>query len=91
MLIGVIVPLYKYKGDADDPNNYRGTTLLSCLGKLFTSIINDRLTKFSNRYDIVQETQAEFRQGYSTLDHFFLLKNIIDLLLWKKKKLFFLF
>ena len=90
-LIGVIVPLYKNKGDADDPHNYRGITLLSCLGKLFTSIINDRLTQFSNRYDIVQETQAGFRQGYSTLDHIFLLKSIIDLFLWKRKKLFCLF
>ena len=79
--------MYKNKGDADDPHNYRGITLLSCLDKLFTSIINDRLTHISNRYAIVQETQAGFRQGYSTLDHIFLLKSGIDLFLWKRKKL----
>ena len=65
--------------------------MLSCLGKLFTSIINDRLTHFSNRHDIVKETQAGLRQGYRTLDHIFLLKSIIDLFLWKRKKLFCLF
>ena len=38
--IGAIVPLYKGKGPKDDLDNYRGITLLSCLGKLFTSLIN---------------------------------------------------
>lgn len=71
-LMGVIVPLYINKGDFDEPNNYRSITFLSCLGKLFTSILNDRLTQFSDRHNIIKETQAGFRQGYSTLDHIFL-------------------
>lgn len=90
-LVGVIIPLYKNKGSMDDPNNYRGITLLSCLGKLFTSILNERLTLFSNSCNIVKETQAGFREGYSTVDHIFLIKNIIDLFLWKKKFVFCLF
>ena len=40
--IGIIIPLYKNKGSIDDPEKYRGITLLSCLGKLFTSAINLR-------------------------------------------------
>lgn len=79
--IGVIVPSYKNKGDIKDPHNYRGITLLRCLSKLFTSISNERLTEFSDKCNIVQETQAGFRQGYSTLDHIFLLKKIVDFLL----------
>ena len=35
--IGVIKPIYKQKGDKKSPANYRGTTLTSCLGKLFTA------------------------------------------------------
>jgi hypothetical protein len=34
---GLIVPIYKKKGEVTDPNNYRGISLLSCVGKIFTS------------------------------------------------------
>ncbi len=90
-LIGVIVPLYKNKGDKTDVNNYRGVTLLSCIGKLFTSILNERLREYVNVNNIISEAQAGFRAEYSTLDHIFLLKCVIDLFLWKKEKLFCLF
>ncbi len=90
-LAGIIVPLYKSKGDIQDVNNYRGITLLSCMGKLFTSILNERLSNFSDTMNIINETQAGFRHGYCTLDHIFLLKCIIDLFYRKKMKLFCLF
>ena len=38
---GLGVPLHK-KGSLNDVNNYRGITLLSCLGRPFTRIINKR-------------------------------------------------
>ena len=41
-----VMPIYKNKGSANAPNNYRGISSLSCLGKLFTSCINNRLTDF---------------------------------------------
>ena len=36
---GSIVSLYK-KGDAEDPGNYRGITLLNVVGKMFCKILN---------------------------------------------------
>ena len=84
-LNGIILPIYKNKGDSKDPDNYRGITLLSCLGKLFTSVINNRLNKYADKIHLINENQAGFRKKYSTTDHIFLLKNIIDLHLKQKR------
>ena len=42
-LEGAIRPIYKNKIDSKSPENYRPITILSCFGKLFTSILNARL------------------------------------------------
>ena len=46
--LGIIMPLYKNKGSVNDPDNYRGITLLSFFSKLFTSALNYRITIFWN-------------------------------------------
>jgi hypothetical protein len=46
-LIGMIKPIYKNKGDKFDPKNYRPITIVSCLGKLFTAILNERITFYA--------------------------------------------
>ena len=43
---GFIKPIYKNKFSGADANNYRGITILSCLGKLFTSVLNNRLNEY---------------------------------------------
>ena len=35
----LIVPIYKNKGDLDDPNYYRGIALISCLAKLLRTFL----------------------------------------------------
>ncbi len=87
-VIGIIKPIYKNKGDINDPDNYRGITLLSCFGKLFTSILNDRLTTYINLNEMMSEAQAGFRKGYSTTDQIFTLKCIVELLLCQGRRLF---
>ena len=47
------VPLYK-KGDKKCVDNYRGITLLSCLSKLFTSVLNGRIEKFCEKKNLFQ-------------------------------------
>jgi hypothetical protein len=84
--IGIIIPIYKKKGDINDPDNYRGITLLSCLAKVFTSVLNNRLTEFLEDFKIIGEEQAGFRKGYSTTDHIFSLYCIISLYLNCLKK-----
>ena len=85
---GRIVPIYKQKGDRSRPENYRGITLLSCFGKMFTSLLNKRLGEFATQNSTISENQTGFRAGYGTTDHVFLLSSIIDLYLSKKLKLF---
>ena len=85
---GMIKPIYKNKGDPLNPENYRPITLLSCLGKLFTSIINERLNLFLNENNILLENQAGFRKNYSTNDHIFVLYSLIEILKQRKKKLY---
>ena len=65
-----------------------GITLLSCLGKLFTTILNNRLCEFSNVNHMIKENQAAFRKGYGTLDHIFLLKSLIEMYFAKRKRLY---
>ena len=57
-LEGTIKPIYKNKGNSMQPQNYRPITILSCVGKLFTSILNNRLTRFLNNDNILSENQA---------------------------------
>ena len=91
--LGTIIPIYKNKGDPQAPENFRPITLLSCVSKLFTSVLNNRLNKFLEDNNILIENQAGFRKSYSTLDHIFTLNSIVEILRLRqqKKKLFCLF
>ena len=85
---GKIRPIYKNKGPITDPNNYRLITTLSCLSKLFTAVLNERLTDFLEENDMLNENQAGFRKSYSTTDHVFSLYVLIEIMKFEKKKLF---
>ena len=47
------------KGDVLDPNNYRAISVSSCLSKLFTAIINDKLSTFYDNNKIIPHKQIE--------------------------------
>ncbi|MES9880123.1 MAG: reverse transcriptase family protein, partial [Sedimenticola sp.] len=84
---GYIVPLHK-KGNTNDVGNYRGITLLSTIGKLFSRILNNRLTNWAETYYVYVESQAGFRKHMSTVDHVFILHGIITNLINQGKKLY---
>lgn len=85
--IGIIKPIYKNKGDPLKPENYRPITILSCLGKLFTLIINNRLTEYTKTHNTIGSCQAGFRQNHSTADNLFIIKSLIDIARSNKNKL----
>ena len=86
--VGNIKPIYKNKGDPQKPENYRPITLVSSLGKTFTSIINNRLKTYAENYDLISWSQAGFRKHHSTTDNLFIIKCLIDIVRARKKKLF---
>ena len=87
-VLGNIIPIYKNKGKAQNPENYRPITLLSCVGKLFTRIISNRLTKYAEEYNLLNDCQAGFRKGYSTTDNLFIINSLIDIMKMKRQKLY---
>ena len=83
----IIIPLHK-KGDKNNPDNYRGISLLSILSKVFTHIINSRLTRWTESNSVLNDAQAGFRKGRSTIDHMFTLYAAIEKHLLKNTKLY---
>ena len=86
--LGEILPIFKNKGNPKLAENYRPITLLSCFGKVFTSILNNRLNKYAESYELINSCQAGFRKGYSAVDNLFVIQSLIDILKSSKRKLF---
>ena len=81
---GIVIPLHK-NGSQFDPNNYRGITLNSCLGKLFCHVLNTRITSELEMMSFLKQEQAGFRKNYRTSDHIFILRTIVDKYVLKSK------
>lgn len=73
----VITPIFK-QGEKYDPNNYRGITVSSNLGKLFCSIINERLIQFIQEHKILNNCQIGFMPKQRTSNHIYTLHTLID-------------
>lgn len=82
-----LVPVFK-SGDVNDPGNYRGISLVSNLGKLFTSILNLRLLTWASSNNVLTDAQFGFRNGYSTVDAIFCVYSVIQNILCKGKRLY---
>jgi hypothetical protein len=81
----LITPLHK-KGDKSDPNNYRAIAVGSNLGKLFSSILLDRLIIFRNTYCPDPINQLGFVKDAQTNDHILTLTTTIEKYVnWKKR------
>ena len=72
----VVLPPFK-KGDANNPNNYRGISLCGASSKVYSTIINLKLQERVEMNNITGECQAGFKRNYSTTDHMFTLLVLI--------------
>ena len=85
----IIAPIPKSKSGFNcDPLKYRGISLISTLGKAFSSFINNRIVKYYNLLDLICEEQNGFRAKRSCTDHIFNLNSIIRSRLLVNKSLF---
>ena len=54
------------------------------MGKIYTSILNRRITFYVNIYVKIAKAQAGFREGYTTVDNAFILSACVQKYLNKK-------
>jgi hypothetical protein len=80
----LIVPIHK-SGSTEDKGNYRGISLLSCISKIFTSILNNRLQKWAEENDRMFEEQGGFTKGKGTVDQIFILQSLVSKYLCKER------
>ena len=78
----IISPLHK-KGCKSDPDNYRAVAVSSTIGKLFSTILLERILKFKKTDCPDPINQLGFSKGAQTYDHILTLNTIIS----KYKKL----
>ena len=74
--LGMVVPIFK-EGPKLDPSNYRGITLISCIGKLFLSILNNRLIEFVKEKKLLSPSQLGFVTGNRCSDAHIIIYNLI--------------
>ena len=74
----VITPIPKSSTkDPCVPLNYRGISLLSCIYKLYSSLLNVRITKHCEENGYIVDEQNGFRSKRSCQDHIYVLSAII--------------
>ena len=83
-----LVTLYK-GGGSDDPNNYRGKSIGSCLAKLYSTVLYLRILEANEKFQLITNKQIGFLKGFRTADHLLVLDTIINEVVHKhRQKLF---
>ena len=74
--MGLIVPIWKRKGDVHEPGKYRGITLFSQVLKLLERLLDARIRRRVEG-DFVEEQQG-FRNGRGTADGMYVLRQMVE-------------
>ena len=61
------------------------------MSKLFTSILNKRITVLCDKFNIISDAQFGFRKGRSTVDAVFVLMSVIKKFMLENKRLYIVF
>ena len=66
--IGIMIPIYKKKGDKNECNNYRGVCLLAMASRILARIVTKRTGWWVEHLELLKENQAGCKKGRSTAD-----------------------
>ena len=88
-LCGIIVPLYKGKGDVYECGNSRGISLLVIIGKVFGRVLINRIKDKTE--SMIAEIQGGFRRGRGCTDQTFVVRQICEKYVKKDKDVYFAF
>ena len=69
--------------------HYRGISLLSCVSKVFTKILNTRLCEWADEENVRCGEQPGYRKRYRTVDNVFVLLSFIQTYTCKPKGIFY--
>ena len=61
-----VTPIFKNKGSASDPENYRPISLLPCLSKILEKIVFNRIYEHSITHHLLTEKQSGYRPHHCT-------------------------
>ncbi len=77
-LKALILPVPKSASkDPYVPLNYRGISLLSCVSKVFSGLINNRVINYCELGDLLVDEQSGFRKNRACVDHLYTITSII--------------
>ena len=71
-------PIFRGKRSYGDMNNYRAIPVGSIIGKIFSSVVDNRLQCLTEDNQLRAFTQTGFRKTYGALDATFTLRHIVD-------------
>ena len=76
------------KKDYRLPSAYRGISLLACIYKIYSSVLNNRIQKYLETGHILCDQQNGFRANRSCEDHIFVMDSLINTRLKDNKSLY---
>ena len=73
----LLFTIFKGSGDPSKPDFYRGIALLDHVGKIFTRIMKQRMTRWADVHNLIDDTQGGFRQGRQTSDNALIIDTLV--------------
>ena len=76
-------------GEKDETNTFRGISIASCFGKLFTTLLRNRLQGVCDKNDLISKYQGSGKKNSRTADNHMIIRFLFDKIVkGEKQKLY---